>query len=112
MEILGKQFRNQEYTEYTSPADYRFGVLGIYPTGILYLYNIDSRDYIEWQAEEDGQPQGDSEILLVKNNTVFYRVNDKIYKRAIISNSKLGEEVLLVQDDRVPSIHWAFMSIK
>jgi len=110
MAVPGKQFRNQGYTEYTSPADFRFSTLEIYPTGILYLYNIDTGNYIEWQATEEGQPQGDSEILLVKNNTVYYRVNDKIYKRTIISNSKVGERVLLVQDDRAPSIHWAFIS--
>jgi len=111
-EVPGNQFRNQEYTEYTSPADFRFTTLGIYPTGILYLYNIDTDNYIEWQAAEEGQPQGDSEILLVKNDTVYYRVNDKIYKRAIINGPKLGERVLLVQDNRVPSIHWAFIAME
>lgn len=108
-EVPGKKFRNQEYSEFTSPADFRFQVLEIYPTGILYMYNIDNDKYIEWQATEENVPQGDSEILLVKNNTVFYRINDKIYKRLIKEGSILGEEELLIQDDRVPSIHWAFI---
>lgn len=108
-EVPGKKYRNQEYSNFSSPADFRFEKLKIYPTGILFLYDINSKKYFEWQATENGEPQGDSEILLVRNNEIYYRINDKIYKRLII-NSKLGNEQLLLQDEMVTSIHWAFLS--
>jgi len=110
IEIPGKKFRSQEYSEHESPADFRFNSLRIFPTGRLFLYNIDTDKYIDWDVLEGGELQGDSEVLLVMNETVYYRVNDKIYKSAILNNSKLGEKVLLIHDIRVPSIHWAFIS--
>jgi hypothetical protein len=54
--------------------------------------------------------QGDSEILLVQDETVYYRVFDAIYKAAIIDGKSLGEPELLVKDGQiVPQIHWAFL---
>ena len=110
IDIPGKKFRNQNYSNYSSPADFRFRTLKIFPTGYLFIYYIDSDKYIEWEALEDGELQGDSEVLLVINNIVYYRINDKIFKAPIINGEKLGEPVLLVKDDRVPAVHWAFMS--
>ena len=70
----------------------------------MYLDNIHSKEYIEWNTG-----QGDSEILLVQNRMVYYRINDKIYKASIIGEDKLGKPDLLIQDERVPDIHWAFL---
>ncbi len=53
---------------------------------------------------------GDSEVLLVQDDIVYYRVNDKIFKAPIIKGETLGEAKLLIQDERVPDIHWAFIS--
>lgn len=75
-----------------------------YSRGSLYLRNIDSKAIIAWETG-----QGDSEILLVQDEMVYYRVNDKIYRVPIINGEKLGESELLVQDERVPDIHWAFL---
>ena len=69
------------------------------------MYNIDSKTTINWETG-----YGDSEILLVQNELVYYRVNDKIYKVPIINGEKLGESELLIHDERVPDIHWAFLS--
>lgn len=104
----GVEERRKNNTQTGAPFDDRaLRFKKVYYPGILYLYNIDSKEYIEWDTE-----QGDSEILLVKNNTVYYRVNDKIYKAPIINGKKLGESELLIQDERVPDIHWAFITEK
>jgi hypothetical protein len=80
----------------------------VYTPGILYLLNLNTLKYIEWETN-----QGDSEILLVENETVYYRVFDQIYKVKIINGEKIGNPVLLAKDTQVvPFIHWAFLSEK
>lgn len=76
-----------------------------YAEGFLYLYNINTQKYVEWNTG-----QADSEVLLVKDEFVYYRKYDAIYKALIVNGEKLGEPELLVKDDRVPDIHWAFIS--
>lgn len=77
---------------------------GFYRPGLLYLFNTDTEKYIEIDTR-----QGDSEILLVQNEVVYYRVFDTIYKAKIIKGERLGTPELLVKDKQVvPSIHWAF----
>jgi len=98
----GKEKRRKKMTKTGMPADFRFDYLGYYSPGILYLLNVSTRDYIEWNTG-----QGDSEILLVENNTVYYRVNDEIYKAAV-AGKKLGKAQLLIKHEMVPDIHWAF----
>jgi len=98
----GKEKRRKKMTKTGIPADYRFDYLGYYSSGILYLLNVSTRDYIEWNTG-----QGDSEILLVENNTVYYRVNDEIYE-AVVEGKKLGKAQLLIKHEMVPDIHWAF----
>ncbi len=85
--------------------DNRAETFGNYYTGILYLLNVPTRKYIEWNTG-----QGDSEILLVQDEIVYYRINDAIYKTPIINGEKLGKSELLIKDPRVPDIHWAFIS--
>jgi hypothetical protein len=53
--------------------------------------------------------QEDSEVLYVRNNTVFYRVNDAIYASRI-EQDRLDSPELLVRDDDVPEVHWMFWS--
>jgi hypothetical protein len=81
---------------------------GFYRPGILYLLNTDTEKYIEWETG-----QGDSEILLVQEEAVYYRVFDAIYKMLIVNGEKLGRAELLVKDNQVvPYIHWAFLGGK
>jgi len=101
----GKNERRKKAKSTGTAFDKRANYQYIYYPGILYLLNPQTKEYIEWDTG-----QGDSEILLVKNNTVYYRVNDKIYKAPIINGKKLGKSELLVQDDRVRDIHWAFIT--
>ena len=78
----------------------------VYTPGILYLLNLNTLKYIEWKTG-----QGDSEILLVENETVYYRVFDRVFKVKILDGEKIGEPVLLAKDTQVvPFIHWAFIS--
>jgi len=82
-----------------------FPVFRYYSEGDLYLYSIKSKNMIKWNTGH-----GDSEVLLVQDDIVYYRVNDKIFKAPIIKGETLGEAKLLIQDERVPDIHWAFIS--
>jgi hypothetical protein len=103
----GKDKRRQKISKTGMPADYRFDYFGVYSPGILYMLNVKTRDYLEWNTG-----QGDSEILLVENNEVYYRVNDEIYKAPILKGKKLGKAHLLIKNEIVPDIHWAFISAK
>lgn len=100
----GKEARRNEGTSTGAPVDERFFVASIYSPGVLYLYNAISKDYLEWNTG-----QGDSEILLVENNQVYYRVYDEIYKAQIMNGKKLGKAQLLIKNEIVPDIHWAFL---
>lgn len=101
----GKESRRQQGTSTGTPFDFRAKMNSLYYPGILYMLNVPTRKYIEWDTK-----QGDSEILLVQDETVYFRVNDKIYKAPVVNGEKLGEPELLVSDPRVPDIHWAFIS--
>jgi hypothetical protein len=85
--------------------DERAQNFGEYYPGLLYLFNVHTKDYIEWDTK-----QGDSEVLLVQDGVVYYRVNTKILKSAIVDNKRLGEPVLLIDDVRVRDVHWAYIS--
>jgi hypothetical protein len=52
--------------------------------------------------------QGDSEILLVDNNMVYYRVSDRLYSAAVGADG-MGPAKLLAQSDSIRDVHWAFV---
>lgn len=101
----GKNARRKEGTITGAPVDERFFYSSIYSPGILYLYNTTTNTYFEWDTK-----QGDSEILLIENNEVYYRVNDEIFRAPILNGKKLGKAKLLIKNEVVPDIHWAFFS--
>jgi hypothetical protein len=73
--------------------------------GELYLYNIQShRKY----TIKTGQ--GDSEILLVDGDTVYYRVrvNDTLYK-ARLGATAVDDPVKMATGSDVQLAHWAFL---
>jgi len=87
-----------------TPFDLRMNTEQTYFPGKLFAINADTWDYYEWETN-----QGDSEILLVENNKIFYRVYDKIYER-IVDGKKLYEPKLILEDkELVPQIHWMFL---
>jgi hypothetical protein len=53
--------------------------------------------------------QGDSEILLIDNGTVYYRVSDRLYRVPIL-NKGLGKARLIATDEVVRDAHWAFLT--
>lgn len=70
--------------------------------GILTLQNLaDDRKIRIVTGQED------SEILNVKDDEVFYRVNDTIYK-ARITGDQLQNVSVVVKDEDVPEVHWIF----
>jgi len=52
--------------------------------------------------------QGDSEVLLVDNNTVYYRVSDRLYSAAI-GKDGLEPANLLATSESIRDVHWAFV---
>lgn len=104
-ESPGKDVRVKLNSQNEFNADIRFYYFNIYSPGILYLFNTYTQKYIEWNTG-----QGDSEILLVEDDKVYYRVNDEIYKASILKGEKLGKPELLIKGPQVLDIHWAFIS--
>lgn len=77
----------------------------VYIPGALTLDNLIDRRRIEIHTGQE-----DSEILDVRSDgLVLYRVNDSIYS-AQIEGDNLSAPTLVVKDDDVPEIHWAFWS--
>jgi hypothetical protein len=73
-----------------------------YP-GRLHLYDLD----IE-KAYMIDTKQGDSEVLLVENNVVYYRASDRLYS-VPITEEGLGAARLLATDESIRDAHWAFI---
>ena len=105
----GAKFRQND-TIYGIPFDERIKQNKVYPEGRLFIYNIHTGKYIEWEAMESGIRQADSEVLYIEGEEVYYRINDKIYKSKIINGEKIGTPELLVQDRRITEVHWLFLA--
>lgn len=105
----GAKFRRND-TIYGIPFDERIKQNKVYPEGRLFIYNIHTGKYIEWEALENGIRQADSEVLYIEGEEVYYRINDKIYKSKIINGNKIGKPELLVQDRRITEVHWLFLA--
>ena len=106
----GVKYRKKSPDSYGPGFDVMTKVLELYYPGELFLYHVPTQKEISWKTYENREVQGDSEVLLVENNEVYYRINDIIYKASIIGNEKLGKPELLLKDTRVADIHWAFLS--
>jgi hypothetical protein len=74
----------------------------VYP-GRLDVYNIDTEKLFTIATN-----QGDSEILLIEDNTVYYRVSDRLYK-APITDRGIGVASLIATDEAIRDAHWAFI---
>lgn len=84
------------------PAEVVFAAYGYQVPGRLLLYNMRTHQQLEITT---GVP--DSEVLLVRENEVFYRSAENLY-RATIDEEGLKEPELLVKDEKILDIHWAF----
>jgi hypothetical protein len=73
-----------------------------YP-GVLHLYDAATEKSYKITTN-----QGDSEIILVENGIVYYRVSNRLYS-APIGDSSIGSSTLLATDDLIRDAHWAFV---
>ena len=71
--------------------------------GVLHIYDAETE-----QSFTITTNQGDSEILLVENNIVYYRVTDRLYS-APITEKGIGAATLIAKDDLIRDSHWAFI---
>jgi hypothetical protein len=71
------------------------GRLHIYDARNGQLYTIDTK-------------QGDSEVLLIEDGTVYYRISDQLYS-AVITENGIGSGRLLAASDIIRDVHWAFV---
>ena len=74
----------------------------VYSPGLLYLYNIQTQQ--EYYLETG---QGDSEVLLIEDETVYFRENNVIYFATIDEDQIVGKAEL-VRDPMVYDVHWLF----
>lgn len=87
----------QEFYEQLTEQNYSF-------PGLLVVQNLADGRKVRIQTDQE-----DSEILWVGNDSVLYRVNDVIYQ-AKIAGDKAQDTTVIVKDENVPEIHWAFWS--
>jgi len=52
--------------------------------------------------------QADSEVLLIENDIILYRASDRLYQGRIAEGS-ITETRMIVQDEIIRDVHWAFM---
>jgi hypothetical protein len=98
----GEWMEGQRKTGLDQAAIFRLAKV-VFP-GLLHLYDVDTdRSYTI------STNQGDSEIVLVENNVVYYRVSDRLYSVPITGNG-LGESHLIAKDDAIRDAHWAFLA--
>src|SRR5262249_15302326 len=71
-------------------TDEAFHASGTYYAGILFLIDAATGRYFQIRTD-----QGDSEILLVHDNSVYYRVNNRLLV-ATLQGASLGPPQLLV----------------
>ena len=81
-----------------------FQVRGVRFPGELAIYNLENDTKLGLSTGS-----GDSEVVFVDDNSVFYRVDDAIFRRDIRGTS-LGEPVKLAEGIEFVQVHWAFLN--
>lgn len=77
-------------------------LLAANPKPELFLYNSQTdRQY----TIETGDIE--SEVVLIENETVYYRVKDRLY-RASVRDGRVGPPELVAQDPALADVYWAF----
>ena len=71
--------------------------------GQLHLYNVESKKLMTIVTN-----QGDSEIVLVKDSYVYYRVSDRLY-RAALTGDRIEKGELIATSEDIREVHWAFI---
>lgn len=82
----------------------RFKKFNIRQTGKIFLINIIENIQIELATGKS-----DSEVLLVVDNKIIYRVENEL-RTATREGGRVIKDEVLYKGDIVPSLHWAFLS--
>jgi len=98
----GEKQRRQKPTATGFPVDWSLRLAQRHRPGTLLLYHTGKR--VLYRMETG---QGDSEVLQVEGDTVFYRVNTTLY-RAKIGPRKVAPGERIAESPVVADIHWAF----
>lgn len=72
--------------------------------GRLHIYDIDTERLYTITTN-----QADSEVLLIENKVVYYRVSDRLYS-AQIGGSGISVPTLVAKDELIRDSHWAFIT--
>ncbi len=75
-----------------------------YIPGTLILDNLESGKRAVLQTNQE-----DSEVLMIQQDLILYRINDEIFEGQIVGEKVINAS-LLVKDADVPEIHWTFMA--
>jgi hypothetical protein len=73
-------------------------------TGELLAHNLDTGAEVRISTGS-----GDSEILFVNDDAIYYRVDDALYRRQITGSSP-GDAVKLAEGPEIVQVHWAFLN--
>ena len=71
--------------------------------GVLHIFDVKTNRHFQIHTQ-----QSDSEVLLVEDNKVYYRVSDRLYAAEIHGNQLTGQRQI-AQSDLVRDAHWAFI---
>ena len=82
---------------------WRMGKFPVAYPGRLHLYDATTE-----RVRSITTNQGDSEVLLVDGQTVYYRASDRLYS-AEFTATGFGEPRLLARDEAIRDAHWAFI---
>lgn len=77
---------------------------GTYFPGVLAVMNLDTG--VQTTIETG---VGDSEVVLVTDNAVYYRVDDTLYSRQIVG-ANLGNPTVVAHGSEIVQVHWAFLN--
>ena len=73
-------------------------------TGDLRIYNVETSRVLNIHTDD-----ANCEVLWVDDSSVYYRVNDTLYRRGI-SPQGLGSPERIAKEEAIWDVHWAFWS--
>ncbi len=83
-------------------TDLFLGGRAVFP-GKLFLYDVDNEKILTIITD-----QGDSEILLVEENAVYFRVSNRVY-RGEVTESGISRVQIVATGEAIRDAHWAFL---
>jgi hypothetical protein len=99
----GKEKRMTEMLDPRIDVDELFDGLPEYFPGDLFLVN--GRTGVQFTIHTG---EGDSEVVLATDESIYYRVNDALFRADLVSGT-LATGVKIAAGPDVPQAHWAFL---